>query len=174
MSAPEPAALAEEGKRLFKQGRFDEAADRFEQAAHGFTLGRAGLLAAEMKNNQSVALFKAGRPRRALEAALGTEQVFAGAGDTKREAVALGNIAAAHEALGNLDDALAHYQRSADGLAQVGERELRATVLKAMAAVHLKQGRPTESGLKMLATLEAEPRPNFMQRLLLSVLHIRR
>ena len=48
---PDPAQLAEQGKQAFKNKKFDEAAELFSQAAEGFTLGRAGLLAAEMQNN---------------------------------------------------------------------------------------------------------------------------
>ena len=174
MSASEPAALGEEGKRAYQQGRYSEAAESFRQAAEGFTLGRAGLLAAEMKNNQSVALLKAGEARPALEAALGTDAVFAGAGDARREGMALGNIAAAREAMGELDEALALYQRAADRFAEAREGDLRATVLKSAAAIHLNQGRLTQSGLKMMGALEAEPRPRLFQRLLRTVLRIRK
>jgi tetratricopeptide (TPR) repeat protein len=174
VSASDPATLGARGKRAFKQRRFDEAAQLFRQAADGFTLGRSGLLAAEMKNNESVALVQAGRPGEALEAARGTDIVFAGAQDRRREAMALGNLAAAHEAVGDSDQALLLYQRSADGLAAAGERDLRATVLKAMAGIRLRQGRLTEAGTSMIGALEAEPRPNLLHRALRSLLRIRR
>src|SRR5512140_1642332 len=95
----EPAELAERGKRAFADKKFEEAAEYFKQAAEGFTQGRAGTLAAEMKNNLSVALLQAGSAQEALDAVLGTDEIFAGANDIKRQAMALGNQAAALEAL---------------------------------------------------------------------------
>lgn len=174
MSAAEPAALAEEGKRLYAQGRFEAAAVVFERAAEGFTLGRMGTLAAEMNNNRSVALLQAGQAGPALEAALGTDLVFAGAGETRKQAMALGNIASAHEALGNPDEALALYERSAELFAQVGDSDLRSTVLKSAAAIHLKRGRVMESGLKMASALDAVERPNLLQRAVRSLLRPRK
>ena len=72
--------------------------------------GRFGLLAAEMSNNESVALLQAGQPGRALEAARGTDALFASASDPKRQAMALGNQAAALDALGRSDEALETYR----------------------------------------------------------------
>jgi tetratricopeptide (TPR) repeat protein len=174
MSTREPAELSEEGKRLYAKGRFDEAALLFAQAAEGFALDRAGLLTAEMKNNQSVSLLKAGKPREALEAAQGTEDVFAGAGDKKREAMAIGNVAAALEELDRPDEALAGYERSAALFAEVGEGDLRATVLKSAAAIQLRRGKLAQSGLKMLGALEADERPNLFTRALKSLLRMRK
>ena len=73
----EPDQLAEQGKQAFKNKKFDEAAELFSQAAEGYTLGRDGLMSAEMQNNVSVALLQAGKPQESLAAALDTDQVFA-------------------------------------------------------------------------------------------------
>jgi hypothetical protein len=73
-----------------------------------------------MMNNLSVALLKLGRGQAALDAALGTEQVFAGAHDLRREGMAYGNQAAALEALKRWDDALAAYDRSAQLFGEAG------------------------------------------------------
>jgi len=162
----EPGALSEEGKRAYAKGRFGEAARLFQEAAEGYTLGRAGLMAAEMKNNQSVALLQAGKAKEALEAVQGTEIVFAGANDKKREAMAVGNHAAALEALKRADEALVLYQRSADLFAEAGEGDLRATVLKTAAAIQLKQGKLAESGLKMIGAMESRDKPNLLERML--------
>ena len=117
----EPAQLAEQGKQAFRNKQFDESAELFRQAAEGFSLGRNGLLAAEMKNNMSVALLQAGKAQESLDAALGTDLVFAGAKDIKSQGMALGNQAAALEALNRFDEAIAAYERSAELFAEVGE-----------------------------------------------------
>lgn len=164
--ATEPAHLDASGKKAFAENRFDDAAEYFRQAAEGYALGRAGLLAAEMRNNMSVALLKAGKPREALEAALETDKVFAGANDAKRQAMALGNQAAALGELRRYDEAIAAYERSAELFASVREDDLRATVMKSAAALKLKTGQITDSAFKMMGYMEAKPNPTFFERIL--------
>lgn len=95
----EPAQIAEQGKQAFEGKNFIEAAELFHQAAERFTAGNSALMAAEMMNNMSVALLQAGRAQEALNAALGTDQIFAEAKDIKRQGMAVGNQAAALEGL---------------------------------------------------------------------------
>jgi tetratricopeptide (TPR) repeat protein len=163
---PEPAQLAEQGKRAFEDKKFGEAAELFKQAADGFALGRAGLMAAEMKNNMSVALFQAGKPQQALEAALGTDEVFAGANDAKRQAMSLGNQAAALEALDRTDEAIEKYERSAGLFRDAGEGDMRAMVMKSIAAIRFKKGRITDSAFQMMGALEAKDKPSVFERIL--------
>jgi tetratricopeptide (TPR) repeat protein len=162
----EPAQLDAQGKRAFENKNFSEAAEYFRQAAEGYTLGRAGLLAAEMMNNASVALLQAGKPQEALDAALGTDQVFAGANDIKRQAMALGNQAAALEGLHRYDEAIEKYERSAELFGQIDEGDLRAMVMKSSAAIKLKTGRISESAFKMIGSLDAKKTPGFFERIL--------
>lgn len=169
----EPHQLAEEGKRAFADGRFAEAARLFEQAAEGFTHGGDGLNAAEMRNNLSVALLQDKKPQQALDAAAGTDKIFEAASDAKRQAMALGNQAAALEALGRLDEALALYERAAELFSKVREGSLRSMVLKSAAAIRLRQGKVTESALKMLGSLEAVEKPTLFQRILKFFLRLR-
>ena len=162
----EPHQLADEGKRAFAAGRYAEAAAAFAEASRGFTLGRDGLQAAEMDNNLSVALLKNNQPGQALDAAAGTDKIFEEAGDGKRQAMALGNQAAALEALKRLDEALILYERAADLFAQSGERDMQSLVLKSAAAVRLKQGKLNAAGMDMLGSLGAVEKPNLLQRIL--------
>ncbi|MBP6178807.1 MAG: tetratricopeptide repeat protein [Anaerolineales bacterium] len=163
---PEPAQLAEQGKQAFMNRNFDEAAELFRQAAEGFTLGRSGLLAAEMKNNLSVALLQAGKPQESLDAVLGTDKFYEGVKDVKSQAMALGNMAAALEGLKRYEEALTAYERSAELFAQVGEGDLRAMVIKSAAAIKLKTGKVTDSAFKMMGSLEAKDNPGFFERIL--------
>ena len=160
----EPSQLADEGKAAFAAGRFAEAAEFFQQAANGFTLGRDGLNAAEMGNNRSVALLKAGKAQAAFESALGTDKVFEGAADIKRQAMALGNQGAALEALKRIDEALELYERSADLFAKSGKRDMQSMVLKTIAGIRLRQGRLDEAGINMLGSLGAAEKPTLTQR----------
>jgi hypothetical protein len=74
-----------------------------------------------MSSNRSVALLQAGDAREALQAAQGLERVFALAGDTRRQAMALGNEAAALDALNQNKVALEKYQQCAELLKQAGD-----------------------------------------------------
>ncbi len=162
----EPDQIAAQGKLAFENKKFMEAAELFSQAADRYNAGRAGLMAAEMKNNMSVALLQAGKAREALDAALGTDQLFAGANDIKRQGMALGNQAAALEGLKRYDEAIAAYERSAELFAQAGEGDLRAMVMKSAAAIKLKTGRITESAFKMMGSLDVKDNPGFFERIL--------
>ncbi len=168
----EPDQIAVQGKRAFENKKFDEAAELFRQAAEGYTAGRAGLLAAEMKNNMSVALLQAGRPQQALDAALATDQFFEAAKDIKRQGMALGNQAAALEGLNRYDEAITAYERSAELFAQAGEGDLRSMVMKSAAAIKLKTGKITDSAFKMMGSLDVKENPNFFERILKFFLRI--
>lgn len=162
----EPAQLDAQGKQAFQDKRFDEAAEYFRHAAESYTLERAILLAAEMKNNMSVALLQAGKPQASLDAALGTDEVFASANDIKRQAMAVGNQAAALEELKRYEEALERYERSAELFRQAGEDDLRSMVMKSAAAIKLKTGNITESAFKMMGSLDAKRTPGFFERIL--------
>jgi tetratricopeptide (TPR) repeat protein len=173
MTNDDPAALAEQGKSAFRNGQFDAAADLFRRASEGYTLGRAGVLAAEMQNNLSVALLQAGKADESLKAVLGTDQVFANAADLKRQGMALGNQAAALEALQRTDEALAAYERSAEILSLAKEGEMLAMVKKSAAAIRLKRGELKASALGILGSIEARDKPSFFERILKALLRLK-
>jgi len=162
----EPDQLAEQGKQAYKNKNFDEAVELFSQSADGYTLGNADLMSAEMRNNMSVALLQSGKPQESLNAALDTDQVFAGANDMKRQGMAFGNQAAALEALNRYDEAIEKYDLAARLFSQAGEGDLRALVMKSSAAIKLKTGKVTDSAFKMMGSLEAKDNPSFFERIL--------
>lgn len=166
MEILDPAQLNEKGKQAFQNKNFDEAAEYFRRAAEGYSLGRAGPLAAEAKNNLSVALLQAGKPQEALDAALETDQIFAAAKDTKRQAMALGNQAAALEGLNRSQEALEKYEQSADLFGQANEGDMRAMVMKSAAAIKLKTGRITESAFKMMGSVDVKQNPTLFERIM--------
>ncbi len=163
--------LTDDGKQAFEAGQYESAAGMFESAAQGYASLNDKVNAAEMKNDLSVALLKLGRGQAALDAALGTEQIFARASDLKRQGMALGNQAAALEALKRWDDALEAYDGSAGLFAEAGEGEMRSMVLKAAAAIKLRRGKVGESAIKMIGSLEAKENPSIFERVLKFLLH---
>lgn len=158
--------MTEDGKQAFQAGQYQAAAGMFETAAQGYASLNDKVNAAELKNDLSVALLKMGNAQAALDAALGTEQVFERAKDARRQGMAIGNQAAALEALKRWDEALAAYERSAELFAQVGDGELRSMVLKSAAAIKLRRGKVTESAIKMIGSLEAKDKPTVFDRIL--------
>lgn len=162
----EPAQLAAKGKQAFASKRFDDAAEYFQQAAEGYALGRAGLLAAEMRNNMSVALLQAGKPAEALEAALDTDKVFEGAKDVHKQAMAFGNQASALEGLHRYDEAIEKYERSAELFALANDGDMRSLVMKSAAALKLKTGKITDSAFKMIGAFDVKKNPTFFERIM--------
>lgn len=167
---PEPSELAAQGNQAFKNKKFLEAAELFSQAAQGFNQNHAELLAAEMKNNMSVALLQAGKPQESLEAVLGTDIIFEGLKDIKRQGLAFGNQGAALEALKRYDEAIFVYERSAELFAQAGEGDLAAMVIKSSAGIKLKTGKITDSAIKMIGALDVKENPSFFERILRTLL----
>lgn len=162
----EPHQLDAKGKQAFAKKNFVEAAEYFRQAAEGYTQGRAGLEAAESRNNLSVALLQAGKPQEALDAALDTDKVFEGAKDVKRQAMAFGNQAAALEGLHRYDEAIQKYELSAELFGSIDEGDLRAMVMKSAAAIKLKTGKITDSAFKMMGSLDVKKNPTFFERIM--------
>ena len=162
----EPHQWEAEGKRAFAAGKYDEAVNAFREAAQGYALGRDGLHTAEMNNNLSVSLLKANQPQEAFDAANGTDEIFEAAGDVKKQAMALGNQAAALEGLKRYEEALTLYDRAASLFADAGDGDMRSLVLKSAAAIRLKQGKITDTAMDMLGSLGAVEKPTLMQRFL--------
>jgi hypothetical protein len=80
--------------------------------------------------------------------------------------MALGNQAAALEALNRYEEAVEKYDLAAQLFDQAGEGDLRALVMKSSAAVKLKSGKVTASAFKMMGSLEAKEHPSLFERIL--------
>ncbi len=167
-----PQQLASEGQRAYQAGDYLAAAGHFEAAQEGYRLAGDPLRAAEMANDCSVASLRAGQARAALQAVEGTPPLFETAGDTRRQALALGNRAAALEALGRKEEALADYAQSAELLKQIGENDLRLHVMQALSALQLRSGRQLQAVATMQAGLNSLERPSPRQRLLKKLLDL--
>ena len=162
----QPHELEAEGKRAYSAKRYGEAARLFAEASRGYTLGRDGLHAAEMDNNRSVALLKDTRPQEAFEAAEGTDKIFEGANDALKQGMALGNQAAALDALKRYGDAIDRYQRASALFETARAKDMRAMVQKEIAAIRLKQGKLNEAGMEMLDSITTVEKPTLWQRFL--------
>jgi|SaaInlStandDraft_4_1057021.scaffolds.fasta_scaffold57029_2 tetratricopeptide (TPR) repeat protein len=165
-------ALSEEGKKSFEKGDFEKAIQSFSDAAKNYAEEENLLNAAEERNNLSVALLQAERAEESLKAAEGTDTIFAEAGDKLKQAMAIGNQAAALDELGDLDKAIALYQESASLFAEIGEGNYQETVLKSIAAIEFRSGKLQNTAQTMLASVSAAKKPNLFQRFLKFILRI--
>lgn len=165
-----PEELKQEAERAYKKKNYLASARAFQASAKGYTQIGAQLEAAEMLNNASVAFLQGEQPEPALDSALKTDQIFAAAGDVRRQAIALGNQAAAYEALDQLESAADTYQVSANLLMEIGDQEFLPTVMRSLSAVQLRLGRQMEALVTMHASLEQAENPGIRQKLLNKVM----
>ena len=166
MDQVNPVTLADEGKKEYASENYLGAADLFLRAAQAYASAQDELNAAEMKNNQSVALLQAGRAKEALQATEGTEEVFQQAGDLKRQGIAVSNRAAALEGLKKWKEALAEYDRAASLFEQAGEGDMHSIVRKAAANLNLKRGRIVDSQMDVYDSLRLVEKPTLLQRIM--------
>jgi tetratricopeptide (TPR) repeat protein len=167
-----PEQLVAESKAAYLRGDYLMAAQTYAAAAESYQTAGKSLLAAESANNASVAYLQAGDPQSSLLSVEGTPQIFADAGDLRRQGMALGNQAAALEACDRALEAAELYQQSADILKQVGEDKLRANALQSLSALQLRTGRQLEALATMSAGLEDIKHPDLKQSLLKRLLRI--
>ena len=164
--------LAEQGKKEYETGNYVAAADLFSQAAQAYTSVQDELNAAEMKNNESVALLQAGKAREALQTTEGTEEIFQKANDIKRQGIAVSNRAAALEGLKKWSEALAEYDRAASLFEQSGEGDMHSMVRKAAANINLKRGHLTDSQFDVYDSLRLVQKPTLTQRIMKFLIRI--
>jgi tetratricopeptide (TPR) repeat protein len=165
--------LIEKAKQAYGNKKYKEAANLFGQAAEDYTSANDLLMAAEMKNNQSVAYLQDGNARASLEAVLGTDDVFASAGDKRRQGMAVANKASALGDLKRKEEAIACYEASANLLEQAGEPELRADVMRSIATLRVSQGKFTDAVISMQDGLIEVEKPTLRQRIMKKLFFLR-
>ncbi|MFN7037599.1 MAG: tetratricopeptide repeat protein [Bellilinea sp.] len=172
MAEADIQTITQKAWEAYQNEDYETAANAFSTAVEALTDENQTLQQAEMRNNLSVALLKAGKPQEAYQAALGSDQIFAAAGDLKRQAMALANIASALEDLKRLDEALELFTQSAALFKQISEKEMRAYVLQRISTIQLRQGKRIESLVSMDAALEEKKKLSFKDRLLRNLMGI--
>ena len=166
MNQTNAITLAEKGKQEYELGNYLAAANLFSQAAQAHASVQDELNAAEMKNNQSVALLQGGKAKEALQATEGTEDIFQKAGDIRRQGIAVSNRAAALEGLKKWSEALSEYDRAAALFEQVGEGDMHSMVRKTAASLHLKRGNITDSQMDVYDSLRLVEQPTLVERIM--------
>ena len=161
--------LEQRALAAYEADRYDEAIDLFESAR---AVENDALKSAELANSLSVTLLKQGRNAEALEVVRGTPQVFQEAGDYGRYARATGNLAAALEATGKLDEAEDAYRKAADLFERTEDDEERMLTLNALSQLQLRQRRPLDAAATLQAGVPAGRPSGFRARLIQFLLRL--
>jgi tetratricopeptide (TPR) repeat protein len=164
--------MIEKAKSAYEAEDFDEAARWYDRAGSQYSLQDDTLNVAEMANNRSVCLLRGGNSQAALAASRGTEKVFAQAGDLRRQAMALGNQAAAFESMQKIDDAITLYLQSNDLLKQIDDHDLRMFVLQSLSGLQLKKRRYLQALATMQAALDIKQNLTLREKILKKLLQI--
>jgi tetratricopeptide (TPR) repeat protein len=167
-----PEQWKKKGEINYQNKAYLDAEQAFQKAAEGFRANGDDLAAAEMDNNRSVSLLQAEEPELALQAVAGTPEIFLNKGDLRRQAMALGNQAAALAAQERYDEAEELFQQTSSILKNIGDTELRTTVMQSLSTMQMKRGQRMDALLSMHIGLQQEEKPNLRQRFLKKLLEI--
>jgi tetratricopeptide (TPR) repeat protein len=120
-----------------------------------------------------VALLRSGEAQAALDAAAGTETIFAGSNDFRRQGMALANQASALGALKRSKDAIEYYKKAGDALEKADEGDLRADVMQQLAVLYLGHLKLYDAVLSLQSGLAGVKNPTSKQRLMKKILFVR-
>ncbi len=168
----DPQTLKKQAEDAFRAKKYAQAAQLFEAAGKSYAERNEIVSAAEMASSRSVALLQAGDAAAALEATQGVDRVFALSGDRKKQALALGNEAAALEGVGKNDQALEKYRQCADLLKEVGDNDTRAVVLKSISQLQMRTGHQLEALASMDSALDNKKKLSAPEKLLQKLLKV--
>lgn len=158
---------------IYQTGDYPSAAQAFADASIAYANEGDLLTSAEMKNNESVALLRAKQAQAALEAAQGTDIVFAEAGDERRQGMALANQASAQEALKHFKEAIDLYTKAGEALEKAGEIDMRVEVMQLLSTLYLRRFKLFDAIITLQSGLIAVKNPTPKQRFMKKLLFIR-
>ena len=168
-----PQEIVDRAQRAYQAGDYLLAVNTYTEAAKAYADAGDPLMAAEMKNNQSVALLVSGDAQAALEVVEGTEAVFAESKDFRRQGMAWANQASALEALKRKQDAISFYKNAADALEKADEGDMRAEVMQLLATLYLRHFKIYDAVIALQSGLAGVKNPTSKQRLMKKILFIK-
>ena len=164
------SSLSDKAFAAYRKKDFTTASEVFSECIHLLDDQQDALAAAEMRNNLSVVLLELKKAHESLKMVEGTDLVFAAAGDIRRQAMALGNIGTAQQALGLLSEALTSFEQSAELFKQTNEKEMRSITLKKIADLQLKTGKQFQALASLDASYDQQEKKSLKKRILQSFL----
>ena len=143
--------IKQQAIKAYNSKHFEDAVQGFQTCLTYFEGIGDELAIAEAHNNLSVTHLAMKQAQLAYDEVKGTDEVFARFGDRKRHGMAVANSAAALEALGKKEEALALYEQVLDIFKEIGEKEMRTSILRRVSDLQLK----TKRGYQAIASMEA-------------------
>jgi len=143
--------IKQQAIKAYNNKQFEDAIQGFQTCLTYFEGAGDELAVAEARNNLSVTHLAMKQEQLAYDEVKGTDESFARLGDRKRHGMAVANMAAALEALGRKEEALALYEQVLDIFKEIGEKEMRTSILRRVSDLQLK----TKRGYQAIASLEA-------------------
>ena len=157
--------LKEEGLALFRQGHYEEALLKFEEAAAAYAQAGDGAGRAEMLNNIGV-IRRVQRDWAGAAAAFDeAETIFRQLGADNKLGQVLGNLGDLYAYQGDAEAAARSYSDGAELFAANGDREKQAQLLRALSLLNLRRRRVVEAIYLMEQSLAVRPHLNLPQRL---------
>jgi tetratricopeptide (TPR) repeat protein len=133
-------ALKAEGLRLFEEGLYEEAVERFGQAQELFAAEGKQVEAAEMLNNLGVVYRLMGQWDQARAALEEAQAAFGRLGNRNREAQTLGNLGGLLASQGDRLRAQEYLRQAAEIFDELGDTQRQGETLLALGAQMWKAG----------------------------------
>lgn len=134
-------ALYAQGQKNYQEGHIGDAMTCFEQAHAAFLAQPNEKQAATVANDLGVVYYFTGRRDQAKQIFQDALATFEKCGDVPGQAKTLGNLARILDRSGDKNGAERNYQRAAELLHQVGEKQLEHDTYRALSQMELRRGR---------------------------------
>jgi len=159
-------SLRDEGMRLYREGRYEEAAASFADAQSAFSEQANAKDAAESANNRGVCWRQAARWDEARAAFGEARNAFKAIGDVAGEGQVAGNLGALADSEGQHEQATAYYEEAIRLLESAGEQDLAQATYTALSRLKMKQGNWIGAINAYETGLAHVERPGLVQRML--------
>ena len=157
--------VKEEGLKLFRAGRYEEAAAKFAEAQQLFADEGNQKEAAECANNRGVCWRQAARFEEAAAAFEEARPLFQSLDDAAGEGQVVGNLAALAESQGDKQHAAELYQEAIDLFTRAGAKDYVKDTYTALSKLKLKQRDVVGAMTAFDSGLEQLDNPNLIERM---------
>ncbi len=162
--------LKDDGLKLYREARYEEAAAKFVEAQQAFVAAGDAKEAAECINNRGVCWRQAAKFDEATAAFEEARSAFQGLNDSMGEGQVLGNLAALADSKGNGKQALELYQQAVEIFEKLDAQDYVKDTYTAISKLQLKQRNFMGAIASFDAGLEQLDNPNLVERMARKIL----
>jgi tetratricopeptide (TPR) repeat protein len=158
-------SVKDEGLKLYRAGRYEEAAGKFAEAQQLFAAAGNNKEVAECANNRGVCWRQAAKFEEATAAFEEARPLFQALGDLIGEGQVVGNLAALVESQGDKQHAAELYQEAIDIFSKAGAKDYAKDTYTALSKLKLKQRDVVGAMTAFDSGLEQLDKPNLIERM---------